>query len=867
MNTQRTFLLLIVSMLLVMITSPPVEAQSANPIFQSLLSTSDGGLYEHFGTAVAIHKNTLIVGAPGQENSNGEACIYLQENQVWQLDTCLSAKPNFASNVRQFGAAVSISEETLIVGARQKNADNTGVVYIFHYSDNTWNQTAEILNPDAVTNGSFGESVSISGDYAVIGSQGLGAARDGAVYIYKRSDSGWGLQLKITPDSGMNNKRFGAAVMLSGEYLIIGNYEHGRYHEGSAYIYQREDEIWSRQASLKGGTITRNGAFGYAIAISQNYAVVGAKMENDPNNIKTKKRGATYVYRREGKLWLHQAKLVASDSRKGDHFGSAVSISGDYISVGAQKSDTSAGSAYLFYNANGLWSELKKLTASDRSHHDNFGCAIAISKSNFVIGAYNKNFPNNLSGASYVYDLNIQTAPTQSEIALHNTFITLSNTPASADSDNDGLSDFNEITILGTDPYSEDTDNDGLTDKEEVLIYQSDPTTSDSDNDGLSDFEEVVLYNSDPLSVDSDNDGYSDYIEVTELGTNPALVDSDSDGYTDQEEILITNTNPSLADTDGDGLSDNEELNIYNTDPQQADSDGDGFSDGNEVNYYATDPLEQADSPGTPTISTSYSPASGEVGTMAFEDEWPLMGDYDFNDAVFNYNIIETKQDGLIKHIIYRILPVARGAIYSNSLRLLINTPISNISASSIKTQGKTSVLVPTADGNKTLFVILEKIEDALPPPPGFKMSNTLSGSPKVIGRHYTVTISFNSPIDPLVMGAAPYNSFISRMLDNGELLEVHFPGRFPTTKASKRQFGLFNDDSDPTQDRYYQTSDNLPWAMIIPSLWHHTKERVDLSNGYPDILNWAATRGKKNKTWYKSKRNSKFVFDQVPDI
>lgn len=872
MSTQRTFVYLIFTLTIFMLimTSPPARSQSASPTFQSQQSAIDGALHEQFGTAVAIFTNTIVIGAPGQANSTGEACVYQHENQEWQLSICLSATPTFATNLQKFGSAVSISENYIIVGATQNNASSTGAAYIFNFQNNTWIQDAELLNPDSVSNGTFGETVSISGDYAAIGSQGLGASRDGAVYIFKRGDTGWALDTTISPDADENNRRFGSSVSLSGEYLIVGNYEHGRYREGSATIYKRNDDTWSRQASLKGGTITRNGEFGFATSISQNYAVVGAQMENDPKINKTKKRGAAYVYRREGTQWHHQTKLLASDGLKNDQFGSSVSVSGNHIIVGAQKKENSSGSSYIFENIDGSWSELEKITAPDSNANDNFGIAVALSDNNFVIGANNKPMPNNLSGASYTYDLNINTAPTLSEIALESTLITLSNasiTSGYTDSDNDGLSDINETTLLGTDPLLADTDNDGLTDKEEVAIYQTDPTDADSDNDGLSDFEELVIYNSNPLAIDSDNDGYTDYVEVTELNTNPSLIDSDSDGYTDREEITITNTSPTLADTDGDGLSDNEELNIYNTNPNLADSDGDGFSDGNEVNYYATDPLSQADTPSTPTTSTSYSPASGEQGTMAFEDEWPIIGDYDFNDAVFNYNIEENKIDGLVKYFVYRLLPTARGAIYSNSLRLLINTPISNIESSTIKTTGETSPLPAIADGNKTLFILIDKIEDALPPPPGFKLSNTLSGSPKVNGNLHTITITFKSPINPLVMGAPPYNSFISRELDNGELLEVHFPGRFPTSKASKRKFGLHDDDSDSTQDRYYQTESNLPWAMIMPSMWHHTKERVDLSNAYPDILNWAATRGKKNKTWYKSKRNSKFVFDDVSDI
>jgi hypothetical protein len=86
-------------------------------------------------------------------------------------------------------------------------------------------------------------------------------------------------------------------------------------------------------------------------------------------------------------------------------------------------------------------------------------------------------------------------------------------------------------------------------------------------------------------------------------------------------------------------------------------------------------------------------------------------------------------------------------------LKLLVNTPFRDIISAVVKNKGETIMLVPIADGNKTLFVIIDKIEDALPPPKGFKMPNTLSGSPKVTGQLYTVTIGFNSPLPPAALG------------------------------------------------------------------------------------------------------------------
>ena len=112
--------------------------------------------------------------------------------------------------------------------------------------------------------------------------------------------------------------------------------------------------------------------------------------------------------------------------------------------------------------------------------------------------------------------------------------------PTKADTDGDGLSDFDEVRIYKTSACNPDTDGDGLTDYEEIMVYQTNPLLPDTDGDGLSDGDEVHLY-------------YS----------NPLLVDSDGDGISDSDEVLIYHTDPMKKDTDGDGLLDNEE--IYST--------------------------------------------------------------------------------------------------------------------------------------------------------------------------------------------------------------------------------------------------------------------------------------------------------------
>ncbi len=176
--------------------------------------------------------------------------------------------------------------------------------------------------------------------------------------------------------------------------------------------------------------------------------------------------------------------------------------------------------------------------------------------------------------------------------------------PDVADTDGDGINDFNELAEYGTDPLLADTDDDGINDFNEVFIYETDPLNLDSDGDLLYDGGELV-YNTDPLNSDSDGDGLTDGEEVYFALTDPASADTDGDGINDFDEV-VNGSDPldpdspgasarpkslsSRGDTDKDGLTDVQETR-YGTDPLNGDSDGDGVNDSNEI-AAGTDPLD-----------------------------------------------------------------------------------------------------------------------------------------------------------------------------------------------------------------------------------------------------------------------------------
>jgi hypothetical protein len=151
---------------------------------------------------------------------------------------------------------------------------------------------------------------------------------------------------------------------------------------------------------------------------------------------------------------------------------------------------------------------------------------------------------------------------------------------AGADTDNDGLEDFQEAYSLGTSPVQNDSDFDGIHDGDEINVFGTDPLDPDSDHDGIEDGEE-----------DTDFDGLTNAQELYGFGTNPFIADTDGDGINDGLEVSML-TDPNDTDSDDDGLDDGLEVNTHGTNPLDADTDDDGLNDGQEITY-GTNPLDE----------------------------------------------------------------------------------------------------------------------------------------------------------------------------------------------------------------------------------------------------------------------------------
>ena len=388
------------------------------------LTASDAEEEDSFGVSVSISGDYAIVGAHMEDTASdraGAAYIFYRNQgstDIWGEVTKITAFD--AEAVDYFGRSVSISGDYAIVGAPGDDTwgDSAGAAYILDRNLG-WGQLAKLTASDADSWDEFGDSVSISGDYAIVGAYVEGGDWTGAAYIFYRnqgSTDNWGEVTKLTASDAQPFSSFGESVSISGDYAIVGAcYDDagGISDAGAAYIYYRHQggtNSWGEVTRLTSSSAEMYGNFGSSVSISGDYAIVGASGE-DPEGVSD--AGVAYIfYRNQGGTdnWGEVTKLTASYAQPVDYFGDSVSISGDYAIVGAYTEDTwgdSAGAAYLFYRNEGgtdNWSQISKFTASDAEAGDWFGKSVSISGYYAIIGASRED-PEGVSdaGAAYLF--------------------------------------------------------------------------------------------------------------------------------------------------------------------------------------------------------------------------------------------------------------------------------------------------------------------------------------------------------------------------------------------------------------------------------------------------------------------------------
>lgn len=318
----------------------------------------------------------------------------------------------------------------------------------------------------------------------------------------------------------------------------------------------------------------------------------------------------------------------------------------------------------------------------------------------------------------------------------------------------------------------------------------------------------------------------------------------------DFNDVLFSfSTNPMEALTEANGS--------FSLAPIEQDSDNDGVSDA--FDEFDNDPER---------VSTIHYPKLGDNASLLFEDMWPKEGDYDMNDMSIEIHITEIiDSDNKVKEVSFDTKLKANGAAYKNGFAIQINSPIENIESSTFYVNGVESYTnVLSKDENTTIVTFyndavkeFKKMDDYLTfaqtdydnsncNDPYNRFINVCSNRPKVSSPTVSGNIVFTNSVD---LTSPPYNPFL--IVNNGVLTynEVHLPNYMPTSKVDTSIFNTIHDASDLANNKTYKTSQDKPWALLIPTSFAYPIERENISDVYRYYDEWVRTNGQSYSDWY----------------
>jgi hypothetical protein len=321
-------------------------------------------------------------------------CAQAQLKQLAELTASDSGGPNDG-----LGWSVAMSGNTIVVGAPY--AHGTGAVYVFVKPASGWGnmtETAELSPSDSTPGIDFGISVGISGNNIVVGSYGNNAA-----YVFTQPQGGW---TNMTQTAVLSNDN--GVATLFGEYVAIDGTTIA-VSEPKTFTYRGRVQVFTEPAggwvsatptgSIIASDTTSYSNFGTALSVSGSTIVVGAYGDNNGT-------GAAYVFVEPAAGWSgshdQKAELTASDGKEQNVFGATAAISGNTIVVGAQLKGNEIGGAYVFVEPASGWKNMTQtgeLSASNIAQGAYFGSNVAVAPTTIAVGAQTS-YPN---GAVYTY--------------------------------------------------------------------------------------------------------------------------------------------------------------------------------------------------------------------------------------------------------------------------------------------------------------------------------------------------------------------------------------------------------------------------------------------------------------------------------
>ncbi len=251
------------------------------------ITALDADEFDLFGHSVSLSGNRALIGARDDDQYgffSGSAYIFDFDGNTWSQTQKITAFD--ADEFDEFGISVSLIGNRALIGARDNNGNTSGSAYIFDFDGNNWNYTKKLIPLGGGQQGDqFGVRVSLSVNRALIGATGVNA-NSGSAYVFDFDGSNW-IQTKklIAPDHDFGD-RFGNSVSLSGDRALIGSFRNdvNITDSGSAYIYDFDGNNWNLTQNIIAPDGNFSDFFGQSVSLSGNRVLIGGDGDDERGN-------------------------------------------------------------------------------------------------------------------------------------------------------------------------------------------------------------------------------------------------------------------------------------------------------------------------------------------------------------------------------------------------------------------------------------------------------------------------------------------------------------------------------------------------------------------------------------------------------
>lgn len=366
-----------------------------------------------FGASLAYDEDHVVVGCRNSDSAqgaeSGSVFIYqvtAEAGNPWpvkELKAHLTAGDDRQAGAK-FGHAVALDGDRVAVSAPYEDTVHgavAGCAYVFGLAGDMWEETHRIPGEQIHPGDGYGRSVAIQEDTLWVGAplDNTEAANNaGSVYLFDVADTTAEPLQKLSAGASPAGDRFGQAVALSDDTLIVGAPEddtEAGTSAGLAYVFRHSMCTgWCLEGLLQDPDGRAGDIFGTAVDVDGDTAVVSAL--SDDTVFGGADAGSALIFDRtmapDGRhRWAAGVRLEPLFASPLDFFGISVALDGNTAIVGSMHDDTSAGEnagrAHVFVRGAGSWLQQAMLEDPGGSAFDNFGSAVALDGDTALIGA------------------------------------------------------------------------------------------------------------------------------------------------------------------------------------------------------------------------------------------------------------------------------------------------------------------------------------------------------------------------------------------------------------------------------------------------------------------------------------------------